>query len=959
MRVQVWNCQSVGSPLTIPQLREVNNLFSPSMVFLSETKNRTKYMEKVKNILRFDEMVVVEAMNKAGGMALLWKDEVKILEVLTTAFTIEAHVEDAEVNSDWWFIGIYASCDNQIRKQQWQVIERLKRLWGERWLIAGDFNDIVSNEEKWGGSSRLESSFQDFKQFINGNHLLDIGFVGHPWTWSNNWEQGGDIKQRLDRGLCSYPWSQVYEKIHCTHIASYASDHSILLFDTMMNIGRRKKRFYFDKRWLKRDDIGEVVRSAWENEFNGSRMFQVVMKIKNCRVALLKWRNNFQANSQKDIEQIKNQLSVVQQLQGSTSMGSMGRRRRNRLNKLQREDGTWTESEEAVSTEVAKYYRKLLHSSDVGDLTEGIPHTISDELNGNLMKPVLEEEIKYVIFSMNPDKAAGVDGHLLKSVNHTVITLIPKVLNPTSLKHFRPVSLCTTMYKVIAKILANRLKCVLHSCICKNQSAFIPGRRILDSIMVSHEYLHYLNNKRHGKDGFMAVKLDMSKAYDRVEWSFLEAIMQKMGFHHKWRTWIMECVRSVSYSFNINGEVKEYAAETRKISGMKISRHGPCITHLFFADNSLIFCKANKDQATELMRVLQVYALGSGQLINLDKSSILFSKNVSPHVKHEICQVMGNMQSVTQGKYLGLPMVVARSKQQIFGFVKSNIKQRMSKWNNRFLSSAGKEVMLKSVALTMPTYTMSCFKLPSRLCKDLSSLMSNYWWGEANGKNKIHWCSWRKLTQSKNMGGLGFKDLMAFNAALLGKQVWRLITVPNLLVSQVMKAKYFPSTSTFRCKVPNNAFWLWRSLMGARELVNLGTRRKIGNGMNTNIWEDSWIPGNLNGRVTTTRDMDNGLHKVHELICHKTWNTNLVFKIFNPQDAERILATPISLAGKEDRHFWIYGTDGNYSVSSGYKLQVGHEERKHNRIKKETSTSWEDQTQRLWKDLWELKVKHK
>ena len=78
MRVQVWNYQGVGNPLTIPQLREVNNLFSPSLVFLSEIKNRTKYMEKVINILRFDEMVVVEAMNKAGGMALLWKDEVKL-----------------------------------------------------------------------------------------------------------------------------------------------------------------------------------------------------------------------------------------------------------------------------------------------------------------------------------------------------------------------------------------------------------------------------------------------------------------------------------------------------------------------------------------------------------------------------------------------------------------------------------------------------------------------------------------------------------------------------------------------------------------------------------------------------------------------------------------------------------------------------------------------------------------
>ncbi|XP_071940395.1 uncharacterized protein [Coffea arabica] len=382
MRVQMWNCQGVGSLLTIPQLREVNNLFSPSMVFLSETKNRTKYMEKVKNNLRFDEMAVVEAMNKASGMALLWKQEVKIIEVLMTAFTIEAHVKDMEVNSDWWFVGIYASCDHKVRKQQWKVLENRKRLWEERWMIIGDFNDIISNEEKWGGTTREERSFQDFKEFIHGNQLMDIGFVGHPWTWCINWEEAGEVKQRLDRDLCSYSWSQVYEKVNCRHIDSYASDHSILLFDTTMNSSRRNKRFYFDKRWLKREDIGEVVRTAWEKETKGSRMFQVTRKIKNYRVALLQWRNTFQANSREKIEQIKNQLSELKQSSGNTSKGSVdslkkqlkeaykeeelhwhqksriqwlkegdrntkyfhaivqGRRRRNRMNKLQREDGT-------------------------------------------------------------------------------------------------------------------------------------------------------------------------------------------------------------------------------------------------------------------------------------------------------------------------------------------------------------------------------------------------------------------------------------------------------------------------------------------------------------------------------------------------------------------------------------------------------------------------------------------
>ena len=152
--------------------------------------------------------------------------------------------------------------------------------------------------------------------------MLDIGFIGQPWTWCNNWEQGGLIKQRLDRGLSTHSWSQVFEKVQCSHITSFASDHSILLFDTMMNHNRKKQRFYFDKRWLQKDDIRDVIRTTWEKEVEGSRMFQVVRKVKNCRLDLLKWRNSFQANSRKAIEQLENEISELQQSKGASSKGS-------------------------------------------------------------------------------------------------------------------------------------------------------------------------------------------------------------------------------------------------------------------------------------------------------------------------------------------------------------------------------------------------------------------------------------------------------------------------------------------------------------------------------------------------------------------------------------------------------------------------------------------------------------
>ena len=140
--------------------------------------------------------------------------------------------------------------------------------------------------------------------------------------------------------------------------------------------------------------------------------------------------------------------------------------------------------------------------------------------------------------------------------------------------------------------------------------------------------------------------------------------------------------------------------------------------------------------------------------------------------KNVISQAMGHIQLINQGKYLGLPMVVTRSKEQVFGYIKENIQQRLQSWKNKLLSTAGKEVMLKSVSLVMPTYTMSCFKLSKKLCKEIHSRMANYWWGEVEGKNKLHWCSWSKIMLDKKSSGRGFKELGDFNKALLGKQIW-------------------------------------------------------------------------------------------------------------------------------------------------------------------------------------------
>ena len=246
----------------------------------------------------------------------------------------------------------------------------------------------------------------------------------------------------------------------------------------------------------------------------------------------------------------------------------------------------------------------------------------------------------------------------MTEINKTNITLVPKIKNPTKMTDFRLISLCNVIYKLISKVLANRLKVILPSIISENQSAFLSGRLIIDNVLVAFELMHYLEHKKEGKDGFAAIKFDMSKAYDRLEWGFIKLVMIKMGFHEKWVELIMHCITSVTYSILVNGAaygnitptrglrqgdpISPYifllcadgfsslihdAARNHKINGVSICKGCPKITHLFFANDSLLFCKANGQECQNLVNILQLYEVSSSQKINANKFSVFFSSN--------------------------------------------------------------------------------------------------------------------------------------------------------------------------------------------------------------------------------------------------------------------------------------------------------------------------------------------
>jgi hypothetical protein len=266
----------------------------------------------------------------------------------------------------------------------------------------------------------------------------------------------------------------------------------------------------------------------------------------------------------------------------------------NHIKKLRREDGVVVEEEEAMKEVASNYFSTLFTSSTgsrMNELLEYIQPRVTEEMNDMLGKDFTSQEVVEALESIGDLKAPGLDGmHSLfykkfwdvvgekvmdevlnvlnggdmpPEWNETCIVLIPKTQDPESMKDLHPISLCNVVYKLVSKILANRLKLVLDEIISPNQSAFVPGRLITDNILLAYECIHYMKSKKKGRDAYAAVKLDMSKAYDRVEWSFLEQVMRKMGFADKWVDTIMLCISTVRYQVKFNGSLSDVITPQR------------------------------------------------------------------------------------------------------------------------------------------------------------------------------------------------------------------------------------------------------------------------------------------------------------------------------------------------------------------------------------------------------------
>ena len=218
--------------------------------------------------------------------------------------------------------------------------------------------------------------------------------------------------------------------------------------------------------------------------------------------------------------------------------------------------------------------------------------------------------------------------------------------------------------------------------------------------------------------------------------------------------------------------------------------------------------------------------MASGQMINKEKTTLFFSGNTDTQTQDAIKVALNVLAIQHYEKYLGLPSFIGREKKAYFTKVKERIWARMQGWKEKLLSQAGKEVMIKAVIQSIPTYSMSVFKLPISLCKDIEAMIHKFWWGQGDSK-KIHWVKWSSLCSFKSIGGMGFKDIQKFNNALLAKQVWRLIHQKDTLLYKVFSTKYFSHGSIMDASVPQKCSYAWRSILQTREVIKLTTKLSL------------------------------------------------------------------------------------------------------------------------------------
>lgn len=428
-------------------------------------------------------------------------------------------------------------------------------------------------------------------------------------------------------------------------------------------------------------------------------------------------------------------------------------------------------------------YSSTIAGAQVLDLSV-IPSIIDDHDNYGLLKPVSEEEVLVALTSIHGDKSLGPDGFpaafykkywssikstfmdavqyffsggtLPRQWKSTFLVLIFKIKNPYTINDFRPISLCNISYKIISKIIVNRLKPLLQKIISAEQGTFLSGRCINDNVLLAQEILHSMRYRRVAAS-HVAVKVDMEKAYDMLHWDFIEATMIRFSFHPTFVNWIMNCIKNPCFSVLVNDSPTEWfesckglrqgdpiapylfiiavealirgvkaKSDLGLVSGVHVGRGADKISQLNFADDCLLFFRASIAEAHHIKETLKWFCANSGEKVNLIKYKVYFASKVHQHHRRIIGRILGMQEGHWPMKYMGITMDGKRLPMQAYEPILTRIRGKLAGWKAKTLSFAGKLVLICSVVEAMPSYLLSNGWVPRRVLDGIEQAIRSF-----------------------------------------------------------------------------------------------------------------------------------------------------------------------------------------------------------------------------------------
>ncbi|XP_024171911.1 uncharacterized protein LOC112177904 [Rosa chinensis] len=569
------------------------------------------------------------------------------------------------------------------------------------------------------------------------------------------------------------------------------------------------------------------------------------------------------------------------------------------------------------------------------------PH-IDDVDMSNLCLPVDMNEVKKAMFSIGGLKAPGYDGFLAlfyqkfwsvysadvfstvqnafnssiipAGLNHTIISLIPKVTGPQNMVQFRPISLCTTIYKVISKIIVARIRPLMQKLISPNQ-------------------------------------VDLSKAYDRLSWKFIESVLYETLLPEPLSKLIMSCISSTSFQICFNGELTDSFHAQRGIrqgdplspyifvlcmeklshliqstvnvgvwKAVRASQSGPQISHLFFADDLMLFSEATVERACILKKCLDIFCSLSGQAVSYEKSLIFCSPNTNKDIATDISSICGSPLTSDLGKYLGMPLIHSRVNKFTYVSILDKVQSRLSAWKCKNLSLVGRLTLIQSVTVAIPNYAMQTARFPMSICDDLDKINRNFLWDDLESKKKVNWDI---VCLPKSLGGLGVKKATDMNQAMLAKAGWRIFQNDPGLWASIYREKYFKNDDLFDkdYHYPKDCSSTWKSDSHGADLVKRGLIWRVGDDKKIKFWIDIWLPplplihyalpgAFIDSNITLCSFWDaNG------------WNIDLLFSLLPSGIVNQIVHIPPGFDGcGDDIQIWGCTSNGSFSVKSAYGI---------------------------------------